>query len=244
MLKKPTELASSVENIYSRFQSALKGAVFDATKAKHSQTKASRAELFVRARNIAHSSLEEITSVVSSISEEVAAHAKTDSGVTLSEQDAMTIDDHIHGLVESTISLIEQQLFRDTLLASKWFKDFSFRVGMLTLAPGHNEKSAAIKAEQELLPSLRLGYVDRLGRSWKSSRYVSTLSASLFMDIYNLTFMFSLQKSNVETCRLVSGNPKRNGLVISISEQVGDAPTYESVKDSHFHPQSNTLVQL
>lgn len=248
MIQAISEMAERAVNRYAGFTSQLRGKV-DVVLRRGAVDESLRSETVHRALDVAraystseHAQLNDDTQTVA-----VAAHnaAIADlGGAQRSIPDRFA--DFIFSASLYSARLLAAQAERDVMTMAQHIRMNALRVDLYARSGRHTPSSAAaaVMIEDAQAPAFR--FIDRIGRSYKSSKHIRDIYRQHLLNTYNEVYMDTVAEFGWDAVTITHPDPnfKWHGVEVSIVSGVQDAPLYYDIKDEVFHPSSQASITV
>lgn len=145
-----------------------------------------------------------------------------------------------------TTRLLAAQAERDVMAMAQKVHLNALRVDLYVRSGRHTPGSAkaAVMLEDSQEPAF--GFVDRAGRTYKSSKHVRDVYRQHLLSTYNEVYMDTVAEFGWEIVKVSHPDPsyRWHGEPIAIVSGNDDFPLYYDVKGEVFHPSSHALVTI
>jgi hypothetical protein len=131
----------------------------------------------------------------------------------------------------------------DMTHVEKTWKRFALNV-QLAQSMGLSETQAIIRHKYGQLSSIKFTRPDRAGKRWVSGTYSQNLVRGYLLSSYVVSYLHALTLRGIDTA-VVAGldeGHRHAGLRFSITGKTVGLPTFESIRDEVWHPNSNAIV--
>jgi hypothetical protein len=134
-------------------------------------------------------------------------------------------------------------LGNDAMHVEKTWKRFALNVYMAQ-SLGLSETQAIIRHKYGQLASIKFTRPDRAGKRWASGTYSQTLVRGYLLSAYVVSYLHALTLRGLDTAVVAGLEPghRHAGLRFSITGKTPGLPTFESIRDEVWHPNSIALV--
>lgn len=163
----------------------------------------------------------------------------TRMGVVMSEDGKSSLMDHIGEIADSTCFSVALCAKRDAETASATLRKVSMEVELMRLS-GKSKVGALIQSKFGAVRNLSFFQPDRLGRKSSSADFVARLIQHSVVLAGVESKLFYLSKLGRDLA-VTTGSDKP--MVFSITGSTPGYPSYEEIRDSLFHPNSNLSVE-
>lgn len=157
------------------------------------------------------------------------------------------LEDH-HAFIFESVAyvtrLLAAQADRDVVAMADQIRTNAIRVDLNIRAGRTSSQAAAqVLAEDSSNPAFR--FVDRAGRSYKSSKVVRDTIRQSLINVYNEIYMSAVFDHGHEIVEVTHPDPNYKWFGRKIAIVSGrDLPTYYEIRDEVFHPSSEARVTL
>lgn len=146
-----------------------------------------------------------------------------------------------------TARLLAAQTERDVMAMAQHNHTNALRVDLYVRSGRHTPSSAAaaVMIEDSQAPAFR--FIDRAGRTYKSTKHIRDIYRQHLLNIYNEVYMDTVAEFGWEVVSISHPDPsyKWNGAeVLIVSSEQDDRPLYYDIKAEVFHPSSQALVTI
>jgi hypothetical protein len=131
-------------------------------------------------------------------------------------------------------------VLRDTSAVLRAWTRYALNVQLLGRNP---DAIARARAKQGVVGSVRFSITDRAGKRWDSTLLVHTQLRWLYLLLRNEALLFTLVKSGRDTAKASWGDD-RPAITFSITGKNAKLPSYMTVREGIFHPNSTAMVTL
>lgn len=185
-----------------------------------------------------------VTKVIDDSIDRVLAGIAESAGAALSAAQAENVSGIITEARNALVGQLMQSSQRDIEVATHALRQFSLQVESMMNAKKIPYVAAVINTRLMLDPGLRFLQLDRGGKNWDSSTFAKTAVRGFLVRTYVETYLYQLASRGIETAKVVYEDPthKNAGLLFSVADAAGTLPTYESIKNEVWHPNSRALV--
>ena len=147
------------------------------------------------------------------------------------------VGEHFAEEASALVKSLSDQAHRDTMLARRYLREYLAEVGLLVSSGRHTERGARIAVRVHKQPPA-MTFMDRAGRRWRTLRFVNVASNELLFRTYNEVFLYGLYISGRRVAHTNEDPPTE----FAILDRVDNLPTYQELRESVFHPNSQVLV--
>ena len=119
-----------------------------------------------------------------------------------------------------------------------------FRMNVVNGKKVGSSVSQAARNAASLVTGADRNFSDRRGKEWKGNVYVRTLwrQAYIWSEASSVMFMVADHKKSLAVIEHPEESHASNGIIISVTGADG-YPTWEQVRDKHFHPNSRAKLK-
>lgn len=156
------------------------------------------------------------------------------------------LDEFITQMVEQFETMLRGIVDRDTNAVITTLRKVAIQSDILRRSRNLTENQARIAAREAYKGALKFGFMDRVGRSWKSETYVRTIVRHHLVITYIESYMLTALDHGIDQFKVVNADPNHrfDGLEFSFGESVRGLPTYFEIKDEVFHPNTNSTAEI
>ena len=135
------------------------------------------------------------------------------------------------------------QLTRDSVFGVLKLKQYAFTFNTLKETTNFNTLSADTSAKQTV-GEIKFVYTDRLGRKFKSEKFIRTLLGLHFRVVSNESYIKTATMNGIRIFKVVSDDPdaKYNDLLFSVGKKTEHKDFYE-INETVFHPNSSYYIK-
>jgi hypothetical protein len=177
----------------------------------------------------------------------IAAHERA---MTDLEAKQRTIPDRFADFIFSaalyTARIIAAQVDRDVMAMAQHNQTNALRVDLYVRSGRHTPSSAtaAVMIEDSQAPAFR--FVDRAGRSFKSTKHMRDVYRQHLLNIYNEVYMDSVAEFGWDAVTITHPDPSYRwfGEQVRIVSADDDRPLYYDIKAEVFHPSSHATLTI
>lgn len=176
-----------------------------------------------------------------------AAHAQAMTDLGAKER---TIPDRFADFIFSaslfSARLLAGQAERDVMTMARHVHSNALRVDLYARSGRHTHSSAAAAVLLEDAAAPSFGFVDRAGRSYKSTKHIRDIYRQHLLHIYNEVYMDTVAEFGWEVVKINHPDPsfKWFGEPVAIVSYDDELPLYYDIKDQVFHPSSQATITI
>jgi len=143
------------------------------------------------------------------------------------------------------LGTLSAALQKDCAAAAKRMRDFCLRVDLLMTRRGYPYEEAVRSARiAEQQKPMSFAVLDTLGRKWKPSTYAGSTVRSAMQTTYADTFARAAAALGASQVQVSYPDPSHDGHGQLLSLAGGTHPSYLSMRDEVFHPNSGATLAL
>lgn len=162
----------------------------------------------------------------------------------IGEAQTSQVSQIVHEARNDLIGQITLASQKDTGQVTQALRQFALMVDEMMSVKGTSYVAAIINAKIALGENWTFIQTDRIGRRWASTVYAKSAARGFLVKTYVDTYVYGLAARGQDLARVVhpeAGHPHAD-MVFSISGKSEQHPTYTSIKDQVWHPNSRALI--
>lgn len=162
--------------------------------------------------------------------------------IVMKDTDIYALAEHTQEMGKNVVMRIVNVADNDKTTGRKALRQFMLDVDS-RISQGMTKMGAIQTLRAGRAGNVKFTQADRSGKLWHSTNYVTTAVRSALLHGYIEAYLFAVSKRPQDIVKVEhSSGHKNNGLKFSISGLDTGYPSYESIRDQVFHPNSKALV--
>lgn len=193
-------------------------------------------------RSLTHSLTTTLTLMIKQIVDDAITNA-TQKEIALGKRNE--IESAAHEALNVVLNTLNVASAVDANTLRKSMADLSMRVSTIMNTGTVSYPIALARARADMPMNVAFVQLDRSGKRWDSMRYVHATLRGFLLKLYTDSFVRALSVDGTDEAKVIHPDEKHenNGLVFSISGQSVSLPSYYSIRETVFHPNSRAMVE-
>lgn len=237
------EASAHFRNKYVALLHGLTGVFARTLDAKDPTAPAARADMVVQAQSLGYRFVLQFSIDAREALDDAVSRAIRDSGFEVSAEMVAEMDEYAASVADELTMKMYGVVAANVSTITREQRAIALQTSLLTTR-GMTRFGALIQTRLGRVAELDYRIADRAGRKWASRDYVTNMVRHALLQAYVEAYVYILGKNGADTAMVVYDDPEhdRHGMVFSITGQTEEFPSYESIKDKIWHPNSTASV--